>query len=429
MLKYLSTILLLLSPLVFAQPCTESFPFNESIKYVQCTFPLGSQYLSTNAASDSYGSLLVPWPLPPKTKLKAHFDGYGAILDSGDVQNSCYGYDYSEFNTIVTRNCPGHFPNLSLYPGEPLDWGGVFNGELAYGQRITALFDYAKMNWDNFIDWKAGITLEGFSYGGSTSILQSMLLPEEWRKQVSIVNATLPPLMFVKNTDPIGNYWLDPRIQLAWGDFDISRADITKVDVSHIYYRIRAASNDNIPVFDLAFFHNCDTRKIACFGQWHDGDHSWGDKKATPEYQVAMEKLYSGPDMSVRLDRLLPIFTNSTANYMVEHERGHYNLGLEWKDAGIVDKLNKIVLPIRYRRYTNMGEGLEDQPENATFDLTIRRPQHFVLNLGQEVHYQIEDISDNVTVEVENEITIPDIILASSTEYKNITLTKVAPGC
>jgi len=407
--------------------CVGSFPFADNFQHVECTFPPHiSKFVTENADWHFKSAMLVPWPLTKKIPLRAHFDGYSADL-SGDgvVHNSCYGYDYSDENAIVTRNCPGHYPHLDWYEGMPLDWGGIFNGEEAYGWRIAAMFTRAAALYGKYIDWNAGITLEGVSYGGATAILQSMLLPDVWwRYSITVVNASLAPTMFVKATQPMGNYWLDEAVRLAWGDYDIRKADITQADVKHIYYRVTGASHDSIVVFDLDFFRNCDRRKLACYGSWSRGDHEWPDPEAPPAYQAVMDQLYSGPDSLVRLDKMLPVFTNSTANYW--GARGHFNLGLEWKTSGFVDTASRIEIPVRYRRHTNMGVDLPNQPESATFDFTVRRLKKFSAQVGDVIHYRINSQSGEVLVTEAGEVTIPKIKLASSPNYTGIVLTRVA---
>jgi len=396
-------------------------PFSPAWTYVDCTFPpFISKFVTRNAAWEFKSAYLLPNPLPvtKSLKFKAHFDGYSAVLAG---PNGCTSYDHSQAGYIVSRNCPGHYPRLDLYPGSPLDWGGIFNGEKAYGWRIAAMFTRANERWGSSIDWGAGITLEGSSYGGTTAILQSVILPDRlWRRQISIVNAHVPQTLFVS---PNGGYWRDPAVRLAWGSYDTNKADIVKRanKVRHIYYRVNGSPADTAVVFDLDFFRQvCDQRKIACFGTWHDTGHNLTE----PGVNLPFLSLYSGPDMQVRLDTLLPVFTNSTANYW--GRRGHYNLGLEWANVSqpFIDTKNRVVVPVRYLRHTNLGGDIPDQPLTATFDLTITRPTKFTLPVGQLVNWSLGEQSGQLTVTKAGEVTVLQITLDSSSEYTSLYLTK-----
>lgn len=396
-------------------------PFSPAWTYVDCTFPpFISKFVTRNAAWDFKSAYLLPNPLPAtkSLKFKAHFDGYSAVLDG---PNGCTSYAFSQAGYIVSKNCPGHYPRLDLYPGGPLDWGGIFNGEKAYGWRIAAMFTRANERWGSSIDWAAGITFEGPSYGGTTAILQSVILPDKyWRNQIAIVNAQVPQTLFVS---PNGGYWRNPAVRLAWGDYNPKKADIVKKadSVRHIYYRLNGSPADTAVVFDLDFFKKvCDEKKIACFGTWHNAGHN----PTEPGINLPFWNLYSGPDMQVRLDTMLPVFTNSTANYW--GPRGHYNLGLEWANIAqpFTDTKSKAVVPIRYLRHTNISADIPDQPLVATFDLTIRRPTKFTLPEGQKVKWSIGGQSGQVKVTKAGEVTIPAITLNSSTEYAALLLTK-----
>ncbi len=316
-------------------------PDSPSWLFAQCTFPPHiSKYVPDRADWDFKAAYLVPEPLPvtPSLKLKLHFDGYSAQPDG------CTDRSYAEEGYITLKNGPGHYPDVSLYAVngiEPLDWGGVFDGGESSGWRFAATINRANELWGEAIDWGTGITLEGDTYGGTTGILQSVILPDQWwRHQIAIVNAVVPHTLFVRvdtthgsieeggdGIDQSGGYWRDPAVRLAWGSYDPDRADIVKrvQTVRNIYFRIDGSPVDTSVVFDIDFFRKvCDDGKVACFGTWHNAGHNLDET----DVNLPFSELYSGPDMSVRLDRMLPIFTHSTANYW--GPRGHYNLGLEW---------------------------------------------------------------------------------------------------
>ena len=95
------------------------------------------------------------------------------------------------------------------------------------------------------------------------------------------------------------------------GNFDASMIDVeaamARGDLNHIFFRINGASNDNV---NTVFFRLCDRYRIGMGGH------------APTETGVNLPA-YGGP-----------------------------------------------MLKLRYRRHTNIGGGIPDQPEQVTFDLT-----------------------------------------------------------
>jgi len=131
--------------------------------------------------------------------------------------------------------------------------------------------------------------------------------------------------------------------------------------------------------------------------------------------------LYAAPEQDVRLDQVLPVFTNSTANYW--GQRGHYNLGLSWdSQQGLEDRATEVTVPLRYRRHTNIGGGIPDQPMRATFDLTLRRISNFDLPPGRNISWTLGTQSGTTTVTEPDTVTIEGLMLESSEEYTRLVL-------
>ena len=276
-----------------------------------------------------------------------------------------------------------------------------------------------------------------------------------------------------------GMYYLNPTaVKLAWDDpANAETADIiANADaLKGIYYSIFGNSQDQVTKFDLEFFTLfCEAKKIACMGAWRAGDHNFHDpglvKNRNRSTAIGLPAFlsppygptgpFSGPDSDSRLDKILPVFTNSTANFYssVRGEpgfmRGHYNLGLEWNSSTQPSPtVKELILPIRYRRHTGFGTGtvyaygkevgpdtnkanwIPDQPGNVTFDLTLRRSGDFSLPVSKEICYTLPaqgvnpKQSGSVTVTVADEITITDLTLDTSTAYTNFQLRAKTPDC
>lgn len=387
--------------------CEQAPYANDRFHFIKCTFP---PHISKFVIGDypQKGSLLIP-VTGNKLTLRAHFDGYSAR------PISCDDWNFASYTEIVTRNCPDHYPDIQLHGGGTGSWGGPYQGGNPYGWRIAALFKYASEHYASRIDWQAGITLEGCSYGGSTALLQSMLMPDVWTKAlITVVSACVPPTLMVKQETPVGNYWRDVSIQRSWGSFDWTRADIRQHINRLAYYRIVGSPGDTSVVFDLAIFEVCDELKIACFGMWHN----YGHAPSEPGINLPFQNIYSGPDMVVRLDKPLIIFTKSSANYWGAL-RGHYNLGLEYRSASIVSSDRLLVVPVRYRRTVNIGGGVPDQPTSASFEFTTRR----IKLPDGEYRWTLAQQSGTTSV-VNGELSIEGLVLAHSETYSDLRIEK-----
>lgn len=393
-----------------------------------CNFPGESIYVPNNVTWDYPASFLVPNVLPGDNslRLRMYFSGYSSLP-------GCTSSDFSETGFITIKNCPGHYPDVRAHAIdglEPLGWWGQYFGD-SNGYRIATSLAKADELWNSSIDQLAGVMLVGRSYGGTGAILQTVVLPDPgWRSQLSIVWADIPHTLFVKPdaTPGIlfdeGLYWRDAAVRLAWGNFDPAKADIIQQadTVEHIYYRVNGSPADVSVHFDLDFFRElCDGKKIACFGTWHNAGHA----SSEPGINLPFFNLFSSPDMDVRLDQILPVFTNSTANYW--GPRGHYNLGLEWSDGkDFIDTEALISVPIRYRRRTNLGADIPDQPETVTFDVTLRRVKNFDLPLLSEVAWVFGDQSGFAAINAAGEVTVEGLSLTSP-QYTRLEITPHGP--
>lgn len=321
---------------------------------------------------------------------------------------ACNNDNGSRAGTIVIKPCAITYPNINDYPPWRLNWGGPWEGKNPEGLQAGEALEAA---WSLFdIDHGAGITLEGTSEGASWAIIQSMIAPEFLRSQIAVVDATLPHTLIVKTTT-------DPSVFAAWGNYDLSlmdfRVQAASGKLDNVYFRIRGATNDSLGRISTDFFRACDTHRVACYGTWDMGGHS-----ATGEVGVNLPRgLYNAGQQPIRRDGILPVFTNSTADQW--GERGFHGLGLSATTARRMSSGEGYVLGIRYWRHTNMGADIPDQPEQATFDLTLRR----IKLAAGEYSYIIGEQTGTVTVSG-GTLTIEQITLESSEQYSTLTVTR-----
>lgn len=412
--------------------CNAAEPFSSFLKtqcyidnepYIPPDYPEGQPWNHPVA-------FIYPATVTEPLKIKVKLSGYNAAPDQ-----FCTGLDFSEPGTMLIKPCAGHWPNMNqhLVSGqEAHGWWGYFKGQSnswRLGISITQSTQLVPPIDENTpsMDWGKGITLEGTSYGGTGVILQSMLLNKAdawWAQFITIVHAQVPTTMFVQDELPVNN-----SVQLAWAGEDPQSANFNWISAlggnKNIYYRVNGSPADTAVKFNTDFFQKCDQWKVACFGTWHNAGHNITE----PGINLPFTALYAGEKQDVRKDKILPIFTNSTANHWGT-DRGHYNLGLSWDTSGFVDTPEQVVVPLRYKRHINIGGGVPDQPIYAAADVTLRRIQNMDLSVvGSEFDWNFGGyMSGTATVQKAGEITIEDLFFGTSdVNFINLTLTPKAP--
>ncbi len=399
--------------------CASPQPFSRFFK-LQCSVDQ-AQYTAPTASWSYPVAFIVP-KAPGPHRVKVKLSGYSAKPEA-----FCTGLDWASDDFIVIKPCAAHYPDLSMHAIDgvrPMGWWGWYRGP-SNSMRLGLSVSKAAMDLDSDMD--AGIYLEGSSYGGTGAILQSMMLRQAdpwWGNLISVVRADIPHTNFIKN-------WMNYKpVDLAWEGYNRDGADIEKQmangSLDQIYYRVNGSPADTSVIFDLEFFRLCNQYKVACFGTWHNAGHTI----AEPGINLPFYSLYAGPDMDVRLDQMLPVFTNSSANHW-GNKRGHYNLGLQWHQGGYyIDSDVGVLLPIRYVAQRNIGGGIPDQPSQATFDVTVRRITNFALEVGTRVKWELRNEighygSGQVTVTRKGEVTVPGLTLPDSPEYAGLILTVI----
>jgi Hydrazine synthase alpha subunit middle domain len=402
--------------------CQEPKPINSYVE-VQCEVDQEGFVPPDSTVPHPVIFLYQPADTKP-VRLKVTLSGYSS------KPIHCVTNDSARPGYLVIKPCAGHYPDITLRskPGQatPAGWWGWFLGN-SNSQRLWLSLNKAVTLRSTDLD--AGVLIEGQSYGGTGAILQSMLLRYtepvfhegdgiDWGSKIAIVHAFIPDTLMVKNTYP-----RHEGVKVAWAGQNLEQADFRTAAASGLvqqtYYRLSGSPADTSVRFDLEFFDICEEYKISCMGTWHDLGHNTSE----PGVNMPFLQLFPDPNQDVRLDQLLPVFTKSTANQLAS-KRGHYNLGLSWNSAGIVDTETQVVLPIKYQPYTNIGKDVPDQPSNVTFDLTIRRPQAFPLKTGEAIAYTVGDQKGQAVVSTAGEVTITGIHLQSAGTYTKVTLSK-----
>lgn len=408
--------------------CDEAKAINGNWDRVQCYFDK-EPYIPPGESLNFPAAYITPHNLPTNNSLKLILDLHGYT----PFPTNCEVDDGARAGVLLIKNCAAHYPsqfNYSINGSLPMGWWGIFKGTNSNGHRMVESTARAMLEYKEAIDWGAGIRLQGTSYGGTGAILQSMLLPNPVAQRlITVVHANVPQTLFVKKDttpgdgiDSRGQYFRDPAVQMAWGDFDINKADFAKAaearKVSHIYYRINGATNDDLGRVDLDFFRICDQYKIACFGTWHRGGHVIAEAGVN----LPFSSLFNSPKQDVRLNQPLPIFTQSSANNF--GERGHYNLGLAWNSEGIEIDREQLVVPIRYKRHSNIAP-LVDQPVTATFNLTLRHIGRLDIRKGNTLSWSLGSQEGTVTVAGDRTVTVEGLRLTSADNYTNFVVTHI----
>jgi hypothetical protein len=346
----------------------------------------------------------------------------------GGNSNYCENFGDSPSGLISIRNCNSEY-NLNDF-SQGSGWWGFYGGHTdpnnafnADGERIAQSLLSVASRHRKSVDIDAGFMLTGASYGGTGSILQSMIIPKV-RKKISVVYAFVPNTLTVKNL-----YCTNSFLRDAWGNSNINTADFRLIAalraVGHIFYRVHGGSQDTSVKFDTEFFKVCNDNKVSCLGTWHGGGHD------VVEAGINLTTaLYPDPNMKARLDKVLPVFTNSTGNTAYGAIRGHYNLGLSWNTAAIIDVSDKLTIPIKYKAFKGFSldqvvKPFPDMADNITVSVTIRRPQVFKISEGESIKWSFGDQSGISVGDKYGEITIDMLQLSSSDSvYKNLILTK-----
>lgn len=325
-------------------------------------------------------------------------------------------------------------------PGNTEWWASGKDGLNYGGRRIAAGIEHLLTIIPTLDVMDRGIVLQGQSMGGAGCVCQAMILPDPWRERVAYSRGTIGIMMprRVNQLNP-GQYsaWPpDNGTNPVWDSVDFSIQAATDPIVRGMHFRHAFSSDDYFSEgpdgsTQLEWVNLCEQHKISCAAAWVKNLHTYTE----PGVNLPSINYFSpASEIDVTLDRAHPCITNSTGNYPltqaqrvdeVNYPRGHYNMGVLWKHADIVDSVSEIVFPLRYTARTAIGGGIPDQPASITVSVTPRRPRNFKIISGETLNWIWDNGALSGTVVVMGDTaTIDGIPLESGGTYKNLRIYK-----
>ena len=367
----------------------------------------------------------IPLPKAPRIVVSMHGSGGG--------EGAMRVFGPSALGDIEVRNQDAEAYSQSLR--EWWTFGPQFRP--APGRRIAATLHYLKERYDFNVD-KYGIVLEGPSMGGAGSVVQTMILPDPWRQKIAWSSAragiVMPRRVYAKHPGQYRNFPPDA----GWGSWLWDRIDFAVQAaqdpvVRGIHYRHAFGTNDQFSDGPdgstiLEFVNIVEANKIGGAFSWTQGGHSVGEAG----FNLPLLSRFEATEQDVTLDRAHPAITHSTGNYPFSpkdrvdeqrYPRGHYNLGILWNHAAIVDDPNQIVFPLRYVARSGFGKGVPDQPRDITVSVTPRRPRHFLFVDGETLNWTWDEGALFGTAVVQGDtLTIDNVPLSAGQAYKKLRI-------
>lgn len=316
-------------------------------------------------------------------------------------------------------------------------WAFGADGQPYPGRRIAGILEFITGRYDIDVS-RRGIVLEGSSMGGAGAVVQTMILPSPWREAIAYSSGRIGPMLprEVAKKSPGQYISMAPdsgKYTSIWDAADFSiQAGVDPV-VRGMHYRHRFSSND---VFSrgvsgntqLEFVNLVEKHRIGGAFAWTKADHGTHE----PGVRLPDMTLFESKEQDVTLDRAHPAITNSTGNYPLlpgdrvsesKFPRGHYNMGITWDHAHIVDTEEEIIFPLRYKHRTGIGKDIPDQPGEITVSVTPRRPRNFVIADGDQLKWTFDDGELVGTASVTGDtVTIDGIPLRSGDPYKTLRI-------
>ncbi|NND66865.1 MAG: hypothetical protein HKN19_04680 [Halioglobus sp.] len=371
------------------------------------------------------------WAYSRKKQMPAHPRAVVHMHGSGGGKGSMWVFGPSPKGDIEVRA-----QDAETYNADWREWWSYSADGVAYpGRRIAAALEFVSRRYNLDLS-RRGLVLDGPSMGGGGAVIQTMILPAPWRELIAYSSARAGVVMprQVRRRAP-GQYVSQPpdngRHKALWDSMDFELQSARDPIVRGIHYRHSFSSDDQFSRgqngnTQLEFVNLVERHKIGGAFMWVKAGHASGERGVRMPDMANFEH----KDQDVTLDRAHPAFTRSSGNYprrMVERvdeeqfPRGHYNLGLIWNHAEIVDAPDQIVFPIRYQHRVNIGKGVPDQPKRITVNVTPRRPQQFQLQDGETLAWSWDDGALTGTAEVKGDtVTAKRIPLVSGQGYKNL---------
>lgn len=315
-------------------------------------------------------------------------------------------------------------------------WVADRNGLFAPQWRNAGTVKQLLRMWPQ-IDLDRGIIVQGTSMGGA-GVPAALLMPA-YRDKIAFVRGAVPAFLLPRRLLGQGaidvDYWPpDSGDGSAWWDsWDFALRAATDPVIRGLHYRVQFSTTDRFAKdatgnSQVHWVNLLEQHRIGGACTWVANGHAYTEKGVTlPKVQN-----FEDAAQDVTLDRAHPCFTRSTGNHpfhaadrtnVQAYPRGHYNLGLTWDHARIVDTPDEIVLPIRYKARGGFGAGIPDQPRQITVDVTPRRPRHFRLVDGETLRWTCGDQAGTALVQGDT-ATAEGLQLTSGTAYAALRFAK-----
>jgi len=367
-------------------------------------------------------------PLPRFPRVVVHMHG------SGGGQGSMEVFGPSELGDIEVRT-----QDAEAYSQDWREWWTFGRDGTPYpGRRIAATLEFLQQRYNLDLSVR-GIVLQGPSMGGAGAVVQTMILPAPWRERIAYSSARAGVIMprQIARRDPAqyANFPPDDAANKAlWDSIDFAIRSATDRTVQNMHYRHAFSSDDQFSAgvgnasTQLEFVNLVEQHRIGGAFGWVKAGH------ATDEQGVKLPdmSMFETAEQDVSLDRAHPAITRSTGNYPLQakdrinhvaNPRGHYNMGITWDHAKILDERNQVVFPLKYQRRTGIGGGLPDQPERITVSVTPRRARHFEMREGETLKWSWNNgaLSGTATV-AGGTVTVDAIPLVSGEPYRALRI-------
>ena len=367
-------------------------------------------------------------PLPADPRIYVHMHG------SGGGEGAMRVFGPSSQGDIEVRT-----QDAEAYSQRWREWWTIgADGSPYPGRRIAAILNFLTERYGIDVS-KRGIVLGGPSMGGAGAVAQTMILPSPWRGYIAYASALSGVIMprQIAARDP-AQYNTFPPDNVAnralWDSFDFEVQSLSDPIVRGMHYRQAFSTNDQFSAglhrasTHLLFVNLVEEQKIGGAFGWVQAGHSFYEDGV----QLPNMSIFERPEQDVTLDRAHPAITRSTGNFPLlaadrikqeKFPRGHYNMGITWDHANIVDDDTQIVFPLKYTRRVDLGKGIPDQPQAITVSVTPRRAHEFELRDGEALKWSWDGGAlTGVATVTGDTVTVDDIPLVSGDDYKMLRI-------
>lgn len=305
-------------------------------------------------------------------------------------------------------------------------WSGHDKGNIDNynGKILVAVIRYIVERHGDIIDLSHGLKMAGTSLGGAGVYIQAQLLVPLLDELKVDTGIDLQIASVASNWGIINvTEASESKVKIGWGTKAESPTYYAMTDivanwqlVQNVHFNWGGGQNDGLGRMSTAFMDMCELRKVSCSLRWLQSGHAANETGYNLPHGTWLD-----PNQNATLDVILPVFTNNSSNHRGDL-RGYFNRGNSWDQANIIDIESEIQVPLQYIAMTGIGPELPDQPDNMTFDVTLRHVKNFATPVGREFDWAFGDQSGTMAVGTDGLITIKDLKLKSLTGYTILSI-------